>query len=74
MLRHADVHQHDIHRHFGFQQRQRLEAVFGLAGHAGWALPCHDVGEQLLQAGARRRLVVDHQHPQRIGVHASDLR
>jgi hypothetical protein len=29
-----------------------------------------DVGQQGLQAGARRRLVVDDQHPQRIGVHA----
>ena len=60
-LRHPDVHQHDVRRGLD-GLLDRLGAVLGLADDL-------DVGlllEHHLQAAAEQRVVVDHQHPDRV--------
>jgi hypothetical protein len=64
--RHADVGKHDIDRMVA-QELQRRDAVAGLADDLAGELD-GDVGEQLAQAVAGQRLVIDDEDLQRFGV------
>jgi hypothetical protein len=65
-FRHADVEQHDvgIHRR---NQFERVAAVIGLAGDFERNFQ-RAVTQQIAQTVARRRLVIDHQHAQRLQI------
>ena len=68
---HLDIEQNDL-RLGGRDELNRLEAVARLAHDLGPHIR-GDVTEQLLQALARRRLVVDDENLQRSGVRGHDI-
>ena len=63
-LRHADIKQNDVDRAFR-QHVNGLLAVFRLAGNFNRHLE-RTVRQQIADAVARRRLIIDDQHPQRL--------